>query len=41
MSGIPPSVWEAEGDRTIATALELIAEKGSGSGDDDDMVMSG
>jgi hypothetical protein len=41
MSGIAPSVWEAEGDRAIATAFELLAEKGNGAGDDDDMVMSG
>ena len=26
-TGIPPSVWESEGDRAIITALELLEQK--------------
>lgn len=43
-TGIPPSVWAAEGDRAIATAalvLEEAARKFKTDDEDDDRQMSG
>lgn len=35
-SGIAPSVWAEEGERAIATALELLKPKGKGANQDKD-----
>ncbi|GEL17691.1 hypothetical protein [Pseudonocardia asaccharolytica] len=40
-TGIPPSVWAAEGARVIATAYELLDGSNDGRRADDGPQMSG